>query len=137
MQRTENIDQNAMKFQRLVYGFLLLLAFLFDYIPLVLCVGLLMLAFIWLPLKYSPTFLLYQLIPHPPSVQSCTCDSPAARFACGLGSCLLGVSYGLNLGGMETSGWVLVVAVAVLSLIAGTTGFCLGNLVFAWLRKKM
>lgn len=136
MPQTKITDQNAVKFQRLIYGFLLLLAFIFEYMPLVVIVGLLMLLFLWLPLNKSPTYRLYYLLFPTISVEPCSCDSAEARFARGLGSGLLTMAFILNLLGISTIAWLLVLAVAVLSLIAGSTGFCLGNLIYAWLRQR-
>ncbi len=123
------------KFQRLIFGILLLAAFIVDGITLVAVIAILMVILAIIPWRYSPTYLLHRLhSPAPPKMYEP--DSSEAAFACCLGAFFLLVGLVCHYFGMENLAWTLVLIVAVLSLLAGTVGFCLGSFIFLWLKGK-
>ena len=126
-------DEKAEKFQRLIIGIILLGAYIFDFIPAVIFVAVIMTISSIFSAKYSPFIQLYIRLKKPlPSlsvVQRKSCQ--ANRFACLMGLVLLMGSFFSFYLNIEKVGWLLVVIVGTLSIIAGTIGFCLGNAFYA------
>jgi hypothetical protein len=125
-------DEKAEKFQRLCLGIILLISYIFEYIPTAIFVAVMMTISSVFSVKYSPIYQLYIRLKKPvPSlkvIQETTCQ--ASRFACLLGLILLIGSFFSFYLKIETLGWFLVVFVGTLSIIAGTIGFCLGSALF-------
>ncbi len=125
-------DEKAEKFQRLFLGIILLVAYIFEFIPAVIFVAVIMTISSVFSVKYSPIYLSYirfkKPVPSLDVVQEKTCQS--SRFACLLGLILLMGSFFLFYLKFQTLGWFLVVFVGTLSVIAGTIGFCLGSAIY-------
>ena len=125
-------DEKAEKFQRLILGIILLGAYIFEFIPAVIFVAVIMTISSVFSIKYSPIHQLYIKLKKPvPSlnvVQSTSCK--VNRFACLLGLVLIVGSFFSFYLKIETLGWFLVVFVGTLSIIAGTIGFCLGSALY-------
>ncbi len=130
-----SLNPRAIKLQRLLFGILLLIAFVFNWSPLVILVAVLMLLFIFAPMKYSPFYRIYFVCSRETADER-MCSEGETSFACGLGGFVLAFAVYLDFTGVNTVAWILVVLVAGMSLLAGTTGFCLGSLVYAWLKRK-
>jgi hypothetical protein len=129
----QSTDQKAEKFQRLILGIILLGAYIFEFIPAVIFVAVIMTISSVFSLKFSPIHQLYIRLKKPiPSlsvVQRTSCQ--VNRFACLLGLVLILGSFFSFYLKIETLGWFLVVFVGTLSVIAGTIGFCLGSALYA------
>ncbi|MFH1231151.1 MAG: DUF4395 family protein, partial [Planctomycetota bacterium] len=67
---------------------------------------------------------------------NCSCDTGANRFACMIGFVLLTIGIFLHYLGKTDITWVLVLLVGTLSVLAGTTGFCLGTAIYGILFRK-
>jgi hypothetical protein len=128
----QSTDEKAEKFQRLILGIILLGAYIFEFIPVVIFVTVIMTISSVFSVKYSPIYQSYIRFKKPvPSlnvVQEKACQS--SRFACLLGLILLMGSFFSFYLKIETLGWFLVVFVGTLSIIAGTIGFCLGSALY-------
>jgi hypothetical protein len=125
-------DEKAEKFQRLFLGIILLGAYIFEYIPAVIFVAVIMTISSVFSVKYSPIYQSYirfkKPVPSLDVVQEKACQS--SRFACLLGLILLMGSFFSFYLKIETLGWFLAVFVGTLSVIAGTIGFCLGSALY-------
>jgi hypothetical protein len=128
-------NPRAIKFQRLLFGILLLVAFVFNWLPPVILVAALMLLFTFVPMKYSPFYRLYLVLSRE-TEDGCLCSKGETSFTCGVGGAVLSLAVYLDFTGVNTVAWILTVLVAGMLLLAGTTGFCLGSLVYAWLERK-
>jgi hypothetical protein len=129
----------SLKFQRLMQGGLLLLALIFKSMPLVYFVFLVMGTAACFGHKLALFSILYAKIIKPTkSTQEkrCDCnpDKSEQRFACALGSFFLLMAIILSHFNFPF-GWVFVGLVSALSLLAGTTNFCLGSLLFVFVRS--
>jgi L-asparagine transporter-like permease len=128
----QSTGQKAEKFQRLMLGIILLGAYIFEFIPAVIFVAVIMTISSVFSVKYSPIYQSYIRFKKPaPSlnvVQGTTCQ--VNRFACLLGLVLLMGSFLSFYLKIETLGWFLVVLVGTMSIIAGTIGFCLGSALY-------
>ncbi len=130
-------DYTGNKFQRLVFGLLLLLAFVFDQILIVGAVALLMIIFTFVPICYSPIYRLHRYFNSTSQLPIvCVENSKEEAFACSLGAFFLISGIVCYYLGPDQIAWSLVIIVAVLSLLAGTVGFCLGSLIYFWLKKR-
>jgi hypothetical protein len=134
----DDFDCDAVKFQRLMQGVLLLTAVLFQWMLLVYLTFLIMLVGVCYSPRYAPfAFLYYRFLRpifKPVRVEeACPVDLQAERFACTLGTSFLALAIVLNYYGYQAA-WIFVGVVAALSLLAGTVGFCLGSLIYTWLR---
>lgn len=127
-------DLRAVRFQRLIIGLILLAGFVFSYIPLVVAALILFLIFLIFPPRFSPLYRLYFAFKGVNEV-GCDCDPGEVRFSCLLGTVIVVVGVIMYLFGHGYMGMFFIFIAAVLSVIAGTTGFCLGKLVYVWLRK--
>jgi hypothetical protein len=132
----------AEKFQRLLLGILLFISYFFLYYPIVYFVAFIILISALFGSKYTPFFQFYQKIIEPKvnssssNALSCADNSGANKFACSLGIICLITSMSFFYLGKETVAWILVVIVGVLSVLAGTVGFCLGTALYAVLFTK-
>jgi len=126
----------VIKRQRLVFGVLLLIAFFGGWTWLVFVVCVLMFIAAAVPPQYSPLYRLCSLGTEQPVLNGCGCRHQETSFACILGGFVLGITIVFFYHGYVRLAWGLVVFVGSLSLLAATTGFCLGNLVFAWLKRR-
>jgi hypothetical protein len=129
----------GLKFQRLMQGGLLLLALIFKSMSLVYFVFLVMGTAACFGHKFALFSILYAKIIKPTkSTQEKRCDcNPAKseqRFACALGSFFLLMAIILSHLNFPF-GWAFVGLVSALSLLAGTTNFCLGSLLFVFFRS--
>ena len=129
----------GLKFQRLMQGWLLLLALIFKWMPLVYFVFLVMGTAACFSYKFALFSILYTKIIKPSkSTQEkrcgCNPDKSEQRFACALGSFFLLMAIIFNHLNFPF-GWVFVGLVSALSLLAGTTNFCLGSLLFVFFRS--
>jgi hypothetical protein len=133
-------EVKAEKFQRLVLGSLLFAAFVFQYVPLVALVAVIMLVSSFFGVQYTPCYRLYLWAKHGKSKDKaatlCTLDGGASRFACSLGLLFLATSIVLFLLNLKHIAWPLVLVVGTLSVLAGTVGFCLGTAIHALLFRS-
>jgi hypothetical protein len=140
--KTEPVIAKAIKFQRLVLGILLFISYVFQFIPMVIFVGIIILASSLLKIKYTPFFQLYIRIinPAPETLSSeeskCLCDTGADRFASMIGFILLTAGIVLFYSGKPGIIWVLALIVGTLLALAGTTGFCIGTALYGILFRK-
>lgn len=132
------IDDSSLRFARAIYGFLLLGAFLFHNVWLVLITAILMAVGI-LSSRYNA---FYQL--HYRFLGSFWRDKPILverelnelRFACTLATIFLTSALAFfYLGKFVGIGWILVLIVSLLMLLAGLAGFCTASLMYAAFKK--
>ncbi|RMG00332.1 MAG: DUF4395 family protein [Nitrospirae bacterium] len=127
-------DIRAVRFHRLVIGLILLAGFVFSYTPLVIAALILLLIFLLFSPRFSPLYRLYFVLRGVNEVR-CDCDPGEVRFSCLLALAIVAVGSIMHLFGHESLGMFFIFIAAVLSVVAGATGFCLGKLVYVWLRK--
>jgi len=128
------INEDSLRFARSVYGFLSLAAFLFHNVWLVLIITILM----GLGIISDSYNLFYQL--HYRFLRPIWRDKQILverelnelRFACTLGTISLSTALVLfYLGKFVEIGWVLVLIMSLLMLLAGLGGFCTASLMYA------
>ena len=123
---TDVIDRRAPRFNQGFVGLVCVVAIVTGWW---LLVGLLALQF-FLGLTFGRKFCLacvfYFEVVQPRFGEGEIEDSRPPRFANILGAIFLGASTGAHLAGLSTIGWILAGMVAVLALLAATTGFCVG-----------
>jgi hypothetical protein len=139
--KKECLETKAEKFQRLILGSLLFISYIFHYMPIVIFVAIIMFVSCLFSAKHTPFYQLYIRAINPISNASittgsaCTFDSRGNRFACGIGWVFLTASMLFFYPGKDGIAWILVLIVGFLSVLAGTTGFCLGTAIYALLFK--
>lgn len=132
------INNNSLRFARIVYGLLLLIAFLFYNVWLVLITIILMAAG-GISIKYNILYQFYyrflKFLFKDISV-SVEKELNETRFACALaGFFLISALILFYLGKYEEVGWALVLIVSFLMLLVGLTGFCVAALIYAGFKK--
>jgi len=136
------IDKRARNFQRLVLGALLLIAYIFRLMPMAMFVAAIMLISSSCGTKFTPFYQLYFQIARRKKASSGEGASgeeiacPGDSFACGLGFLLLGIGILLFYMGKSNIAWILVATVGALSILAATTGFCLGTAIYTLIVSK-
>jgi dolichol kinase len=139
-QQTACLETKGVKFQRLLSGILLFLAYGFQHIPLVMFVAMIML--VTCVCGPTPFYRLCGRVLNRISQDSeasetcCTDNRSSYRFSCGIGLAFLVTSLGLFYLGQGSIAWAMVLIVASLSTVAGTVGFCLGNAVYVLLFER-
>lgn len=128
-------SQQVVKFQRLIFGLSLLVAFVFSWLPLVILVAVLMLFSSFLPTRFLPLYRIF-LVFNPETEDVCLCNR-GGTFACGVGGLILVLAVFFDIINQQAIAWSLIVVVAAMLLIAATTGFCLGSLVYEWVKRKL
>lgn len=131
------IYDNSLRFARTIYGFLSLAAFLFRNIWLVLITAILMAAGI-ISHKYNIFYQFHYCFLRPllkDKSVSVERELNELRFACGLGMIFLLSAFFLNYLGKAEIGWVLVLIVSLLMLLAGLAGFCTASFMYAVFKK--
>jgi hypothetical protein len=66
----------------------------------------------------------------------CAIDSKSSRFACSVGFIFLIAGLFFFQFQQSSAAWVLVLIAGTVSIVAGTTGFCLGAAMYSMLFKK-
>ncbi|KPJ71297.1 hypothetical protein AMJ50_02725 [Parcubacteria bacterium DG_74_3] len=132
------IDEASLRFARSIYGLLLLIAFLFHNVCLVLITTILMAAGI-ISNSYNPFYQLYYRLIRPPEKEKSILverEVNELRFACLLAAIFLVSALALfYLGIFEQIAWILVLFVSLLMLLAGIAGFCTASLIYASFKK--
>lgn len=138
----ECTEARAQNFQRLILGGLLFSSYLFQYIPIATFVATVMAVSSLFGIRYTPLYQLYtkvlssKLKMPDTEIKKCIMDKEADRFACGLGFLFLLIGIPLYYTGHATIAWIAVVLVGVLSILAATTGFCLGTAIYLLVFNK-
>ena len=131
------VDQSALKSnQAFIIGFLLV-AFVFDFWPLVLFVALVMLAGTVVP-ALALFKQVYRQILRPLSIVQAQviADNPEPhRFAQGLGGIVLGAATVAFLAGSAVAGWALAWVVIALAAMNLFLGFCAGCFLYYQLNR--
>lgn len=138
-------DGNAVRFQRVTQGALLLIAVQFQWMPLAVFVLAVMIVGILLSFRCAMFALLYVALIRPalkssPPSSSCGCpiDSKEERFACTLGFLFVASGVWLHYQfAWPVLPWVLIGLTGALSLLAGTTGFCVGSALYSVVRTAL
>ncbi len=131
----KSFDSNVLKANQISIVGLILLAWLLQFSPLVMAVGLVMLLGTLEPrLAFFKQFYLHTLRPALKIPAKLEPDDPRPHnFAQGLGAVFLGVSSLLFLLGSPVLGWLVALLVMALALLNLTTGICVGCfLYFQW-----
>ncbi len=126
-------DMRAVRFQRACYGIVLLFAFVFDNIYLAVAALVLMVLFVILPPDFVPLYRAFFLITGKKPLY-CDCSPDEVRFSSVFGSFVLGTGLLVYLLGHKQTGNTIIFLVAFLSVVAGVADFCLGRLVYVWLK---
>ncbi len=136
-------EAKAERFQRLVLGSLLFLSYVFQVMPIIIFVAAVILISCVFGVKYTPFFRLWLVAinrlstpPSTPMESGCPLGDTASRFACAIGFLFLATGIIFFYMGYETAAWSLVLIVGTLSVLAGTTGFCLGTAIYALLFRQ-
>ena len=133
-------EMEAVKFQRLMQGVVLLTALFFKSMLLVYFMILIMVAGIIFTAKHAPFALVYKRLVKSDETSKTIeggLDLSAERFACSLGTSFLLLAAALNYYNYEGLAWVVVGVVTALSLLAGTVGFCLGSAIYYEIKGKL
>jgi hypothetical protein len=120
------IDSRAPRFNQAVIGSLALVAFLFDFWPLLALLALQLVLGLTLGRRWCLPCLAYFELVQPRYGEGPVEDSRPPRFANMVGVAVLGAASVLLALGYETVGWALGLLVASLALLAAATGLCVG-----------
>jgi hypothetical protein len=123
---TDVIDSRAPRFNQAVIGSLALVAFVVDFWPLLALLGLQLALGLTLGRRWCLPCLAYFELVQPRFGEGPVEDSRPPRFANTIGAAVLGAASVLHLLGFQTLGWALGLLVAVLALLAASTGLCVG-----------
>jgi hypothetical protein len=132
------IDHTALKVNQSAIISLLIIAFLFDQIWLVVTVALIMLIGTWWP-QAGLFKLAYQHLLKPRGLlrpQLVADEQQPHLFAQGLGGIFLAVSAVALASGLTVLGWLLVVVVAGLAALNLFVGFCLGCYLYYQMARR-
>jgi hypothetical protein len=123
---TDVIDARAPRFNQAVIGSLAVVAFLTGFWPLLALLALQLTLGLTLGRRWCLPCLAYFELVQPRFGEGPVEDSRPPRFANLVGVVVLGSASLLLWLGYETVGWALGLLVAVLALLAATTGLCVG-----------
>ena len=120
------IDARAPRVNQATIGSLAVLAFVIDWWPLLAILALQLFVGLTFGRRYCLPCLAYFELIQPRFGEGPIEDARPPRFANVVGLAVLGAASVAHLVGLEVLGWSLGLLVAVLALLAATTGFCVG-----------
>jgi len=120
------IDARAPRVNQATIGSLAVLAFVIDWWPLLAILALQLFVGLTFGRRYCLPCLAYFELIQPRFGEGPIEDARPPRFANMVGLVVLGAASGAHLVGLDVLGWSLGLLVAVLALLAATTGFCAG-----------
>ena len=135
-------ELEAEKFQRLIIGIFILAAYLINFFPIMYFLTAIIAISVLLGSKYTPFFQIYLKILNKkfnlPQLKDIECiiNEKKSRFACllALSFMVTGILFFHLV--MVSIAWIFVLIVSALSIMAGTTGFCLAAAIYAVLFKS-
>lgn len=122
------IDSGAPRTNQFMASSILVIAWLLDIPGLVLATSVLLYLGLILGPRWTPAYQFYFHVLQPRLGPGRLEDERMPRFAVGLGSAWLLVSWALINAGHATAGWALALSLAVAAQFASYTGWCLGCL---------
>ena len=123
---TDVIDARAPRVNQLTIGSLAVLAYIIDWWPLLAILALQLFVGLRFGRRYCLPCLAYFELIQPRFGEGPIEDARPPRFANMVGLAVLGAASAAHAVGLEVLGWSLGLLVAVLALLAATTGFCVG-----------
>jgi len=133
------IYHGSIRFARTAYGVMALIAFLSSNIWILLATAILMGIGALSVDKYNLFLQIHKRILRPlikDTSQPVYWDPWELRFACGLGTSFLLTAFFLIYSGKAINGgWILVLTLSLLMLLAGFSGICLVTMIYAGLKK--
>ncbi len=137
MEPTRKVDHAALRVNQAFIIGLLLLAFVLDSVPLVILVGVVMLAGTAFPaLGLFKAVYLYGLKPLKLVAPDVITDNPEPhRFAQGFGGVVVAMGTAALLTALSTLGWALVWLVIILAALNLFLGFCAGCFLYYQLHR--
>ena len=129
------IDARAPRVNQATIGLLAVLAFVTGWWPLLAILALQLFVGLTFGRRYCLPCLAYFELIQPRFGEGPIEDARPPRFANMVGLVVLGAASVAHAGGLEVLGWSLGLLVAVLALLAATTGFCVGCEIYRLIAK--
>lgn len=130
------IYEKSLRFSRTTYGILSLIAFLIQNRWLVLATSLLMILGAF-SVKLNIPYQLHVLILREmlkEKLEPIQKEPGELSFACGMGGGFLLIGF-LFLGKYPDFAWILILTTSLLMFLAGSTGFCMASLIYAFFKE--
>ena len=132
---TDVIDERAPRFNQAFVGLMCVLAIITGWWVIVALLALQFILGLSFGRKFCLACVFYFEVVQPRFGEGEIEDGRPPRFANILGAVFLSMSALAHIAGLSTLGWVLAGLVAVLALLAATTGFCLGCEIYRFVAR--